>query len=499
MPKNTSFKRIGLFLGPILFFLILLLELDPNNPKITKMAAIAVLMSIWWITDAIPLYATALIPVVLFPVFGIMSGKEIAPTYFNRVIFLFIGGFLIALSMERWSLHKRIALFIIKIIGTDTQRIILGFMIASAFLSMWISNTATAIMMLPIGLAIISRIENKFGKTKTKNFTLSLMIGIAYACSIGGIATLVGTPPNLSFARIYEITFPEANPITFGTWFTMGLPLSICLLFVSWIVITKIIFRQTEKINFDSSIIKTEYRNLGRMKYEEKVVLIIFSLTAILWIFRTNLNLGIFTVPGWSALVPNFGMIDDSTVAIFMALLLFLIPSKSKDGNSSMIAGADVVKKLPWDIILLFGGGFALAKGFQVSGLSPFIGTKFVALSDVNPILVILTICLSITFLTELTSNTATTEMILPILASVSIAMKINPLLIMIPATISASCAFMMPVATPPNAIVFGSGKIKISDMVRSGILLNLIAVVLVTLFFYFIGTKIFGVDISRY
>lgn len=499
MTKSKSLKKTGLFLGPFLFLTTLFLNFDPNNPQITKMAAIALLMSIWWITDAIPLYATALLPIALYPFLGISGATEIAPVYFNRVIFLFIGGFIIALSMEKWNLHKRIALYIIKIIGTNPSNIVFGFMIASAFLSMWISNTATAIMMLPIGLAVITRIESKFGKKETRNFSIGLMISIAYACSIGGIATLVGTPPNLSFTRIFEISFPGANTISFGTWFTMGLPLSIILLILSWLVITKIIFRQSKKIVIDTSEIKKEYKKLGRMTYEEKVVLIIFSLTALLWIFRNEIDLGVFKITGWSYILKNPEMIDDSTVAIFMALILFIIPSGSKNVSSKTIIGADIVKKLPWDIIILFGGGFALAKGFQDSGLSPFIGNKFQTLTEINPIFVILFVCLTITFLTELTSNTATTEMILPILASVSVAMKINPLLIMIPATISASCAFMMPVATPPNAIVFGSGRIKISDMAKSGIILNFIAVIVVTLFFYFIGTNIFKVDINNF
>ncbi|MGH7884171.1 MAG: SLC13 family permease [Thermodesulfobacteriota bacterium] len=499
MKRKFTLQRIGFFLGPILFLTILQLKLEPGSPEVTKMAAIAVLMSVWWITDAIPLYATALLPIVLYPLLGISNANDIAPVYFNSVISLFIGGFLIALSMEKWNLHKRIALFIIKTIGSNPSTIILGFMIASAFLSMWISNTATSIMMLPIGLAVVSGIESISGKENTRNFAVSLLIGIAYSCSIGGIATLIGTPPNLSFSRIFEITFPGANPISFGSWFMMGLPLSAVLLLASWLVLTKIVFPSKTEIKYNRSVVKNEYKNLGRMTFEEKVVFLVFIFTAFLWISRQELNIGALKIPGWSSFIPNPGFIDDSTVAVFMAFLLFLIPSRSKNSGSNKILDADVIKKLPWDIIILFGGGFALAKGFQVSGLSFFIGSKFEALVGINPLIIILLTCLFITFLTELTSNTATTEMVLPILASVSVVMKINPLLIMIPATVSASCAFMMPVATPPNAVVFGSGRIKISDMAKSGFILSILGVFIVTLFFYYIGSKIFLIDVNSF
>lgn len=495
LKERSILKQTGFFSGPVLFFLMLFFELDSANPQVTRMAAIAILMSVWWISDAIPLYATALLPVVLYPLLGISSAKEIAPVYFNSVIFLFIGGFLIALSMEKWNLHKRIALFIIKSIGKSSSTIILGFMVAASFLSMWISNTATAIMMLPIGLAVITRIENIYDEKITRNFTLSLMIAIAYACSIGGIATLVGTPPNLSFTRIFEITFPGAESITFGRWFLMGLPLTTVLLIISWLFLTKIVFPVSEQIRFDRSLVKKEYRQLGEMKYEEKVVLTVFITTAFLWIFRSDLNIGFFIIPGWSGLLPYSESIDDSTVAIFMSILLFLIPAKSNNSESVKIIDADIIRKLPWNIIILFGGGFALAKGFQESGLSLFIGSRFEMLSGINPLFIILGVCLVITFLTELTSNTATTEMILPILASVGVSMQINPLLIMIPATLSASCAFMMPVATPPNAIVFGSGRLKISDMARAGIALNIIGVIVISCMFYFFGTKVFNIN----
>ena len=493
--KSIS-QKTGLILGPVLFFVVLLFfNFDPEKPIITHMAAVAILMAVWWITEAIPLFATALLPMLLYPLLGIMESNATAPVYFNSTIFLFLGGFMIALTMEKWKLHRRIALFIIRLIGGGPDRIVLGFMIASAFLSMWISNTATAIMMVPIGLAIVLKMEENFNVAATRKFTTSLMLGIAYGCSMGGIATLVGTPPNLSFARIFQITFPQAEPIAFGTWFIMGLPISVIMIIVVWLVLTKIFFRTPPNMTIDRTIVNKEYNELGPMSFEEKSVLTIFSLTAILWVFRKKLIIGFVSIPGWSQLLPNPDLIDDATVAIFMAVLMFLIPTRTKGTKYSTLMGPDVITKLPWNIVLLFGGGFALAKGFQVTGLSEFIGNQFSGLAGMPPIIMIIIICFGITFLTELTSNTATTEMVLPILASVAIAMETNPLLLMIPATISASCAFMMPVATPPNAIVFGSGRIRISEMARVGLFLNIIGVIIITVLFYLIGTVVFSID----
>ncbi|MBA3031081.1 MAG: DASS family sodium-coupled anion symporter [Desulfobacteraceae bacterium] len=496
--EKSPGQKIGLIIGPILFIaLILFMKSVSGYPKVVPMAAVAALMAIWWITDAIPLFATALLPIVLFPVLGIMDGKTTAPVYFNSTILLFLGGFMIALAMEKWNLHKRMALFIIRIIGGGPSRIILGFMAASAFLSMWISNTATAIMMVPIGMAIVLQMEENIQSKDSRKFTVGLMLGIAYSCSIGGIATLVGTPPNLSFARIFQITFPEAEPISFGVWILMGLPFSLIMLVLVWGIITKIFFRIPAHVKVDPSIIENEYRALGSMGFEEKTVLWVFSITAFLWVFRSDLNLVCFSIPGWSSLLAYPKMIDDGTVAIFMAMTLFLLPARDKASASLCILDSGVIRKLPWDIVLLFGGGFALAKGFQDSGLSFFIGQKFAGLAGISPFPMILITCLGMTFLTELTSNTATTEMILPILASVGVAMKTNPLVLMIPATISASCAFMMPVATPPNAIIFGSGRVKIAEMARAGLLINIIAAVVLSVMFYFLGSIIFSIDMS--
>ncbi len=497
-PKRNRMQKVGLILGPVLFLAVLLiLDFTPDNPLPTRMAAVAVLMATWWITDAIPLFATSLLPMVLYPLLGILAGKTTAPLYINSTIFLFLGGFLIALAMEKWNLHRRIALFIIRRVGGGPSRLILGFMVAAAFLSMWISNTATAIMMVPIGMAIVLQMEARFGRRETHSFTLALMLGIAYACSLGGMATLVGTPPNLAFARIYEISFPEAEPIAFGAWFVMALPIATVMLAVVWLLLTRVFFRFPDHLTADRAIVDREYAELGPPSYEEKVVLAVFSLTALLWVFRNPLQLGFLSIPGWSQLLPVAGLLDDGTVALFMALLLFIIPTRSAEANSVAIMTGSRIRSLPWEIVLLFGGGFALAEGFQVSGLADLIGNRFGVLGDVHPLVMVGLICLSLTFLTEVTSNTATTQMILPILASLSVEMQVSPLLLMIPATLSASCAFMMPVATPPNAIVFGSGRIRIPEMARVGLLINLVGVVLIALLFYLLGPAVFGFEVG--
>jgi len=473
-------------------------NLDPTNPSVSKMAAIASLMAIFWATEAIPLAATSLIPIVLFPVMGIMKdGSSIANVYFNNIIFLFIGGFIIALAMERWNLHKRIALWIIKKVGTSSSKIILGFMIGTLFLSMWISNTATAVMMMPIAMAIILRMESDFGVSKTHKFSISLLLGIAYSASIGGAATLVGTPPNLVFVKIFKDTFPDAPEISFATWMLATLPIVLIMLFFIWFLLIRILYKIPEELKINKSVIDKEYIALGKFSYEEKTVAIIFVITAVLWITRVDLYLGSFTLPGWRNLLPNPKSINDGTTAIFMALLLFLIPVKDKKSKYKTLVDATVFKDLPWAIILLFGGGFALAKGFQVSGLSDFIGNNLSSLEGLPPMITILGINSAMTFATEFTSNTATTQMIIPVLSSVAVAMKINPLVLIIPATLSASFAFMMPVATPPNAVVFGSGRIKIIEMIKAGIIINIVGIIVATLIFYFFGRFLFSIDLG--
>lgn len=486
----------GLITGLILFLtIILFIELDPSKPDITKMAAIAVLMSILWITEAIPLAATALIPLVLFPLLSLLPGEKIAGAYINSVIFLFLGGFLIAIAMETWGLHKRIALKIISIFGGTPNSIIVGFMLAAAFLSMWISNTATAVMMLPIALSIIIKLEEKFGKDKTSNFSKSLLLSIAYACSIGGLSTLIGTPPNLALVRIYKIIYPEAPEISFGSWMILGLPVALLMLIFSAILITKIFYKVDKSVKIEKKFIAKEYKKLGPATFEEKVIGSVFISTALLWIFRTDMNLGIISIRGWSSLFSAPSFIDDGTIAITMAFILFLIPSSDRKSTDTIL-NYQSFEKVPWSIILLFGGGFALASGFSNSGLSDYIGNHLSLFSHFKIIIIILVVAFTMNFLTELTSNTATTQMILPILAAVSTSIGIHPLMLMMTATLSASMAFMLPVATPPNTIIFASRRIKVFDMVKVGFLLNIAGVIVVSLLVYLLGSYFFNLSV---
>ena len=480
-------QKVGFILGLVSFVIILIFfNPTPENPNVGKVAAVSILMAIWWITEAVPLAATSLVPLVFFPFFGVLSGSEISASYINSVIFLFIGGFMLAIAMENWGLHKRIALKIISVFGGTANSILFGFMLSAAFLSMWISNTATAVMMLPIALAVINKIEKEFGREETNKFSKSILLGIAYSCSIGGIATLIGTPPNLALVRIFNIAFPDAPAISFGNWMLLAFPITILLLIINALFFTKVVFKSNKKIKISKDFIRNEYKSLGKFSYPQKVIALVFGITSLLWIFRTDLNLGAVKINGWSSIFSTPDFIDDGTIAITMAFLLFLFPSK--DESQKTILGANVFEQIPWGIILLFGGGFALATAFSSSGLSEYIGNNLRGLSNVPTFILILIICFIINFLTELTSNTATTQMILPILASVSIVIGLNPLLLMIAATLSASMSFMMPVGTPPNTIVFASKRLKISDMALTGFALNILSVIVISVIVYFLA-----------
>jgi len=495
--RTTISYLAGLFIGPALSILIIIfVDLEPGHPEVTHTLAVAILMAVWWVTEVIPLAVTSLIPVVLFPLLGIMNGEDISSTYFNHVIFLFIGGFIVALAMERWNLHKRIALKILIFCGISSARILMGFMLATAFLSMWISNTATVMMMLPIALSVIQQLETSIGKVETARYSIGLLLGIAYSASIGGIATLVGTPPNLVFARLFSISFPKAPEISFASWFLFAFPITVLLFIFVWTYLT-IVYRprKNDWADVDVGVFKSQYHDLGRLSFEEKVVGADFIILALLWLSRSGITVGNISIPGWDSLFPRSEFINDGTVAIALSFILFLIPTKTTKDRKIM--DWDTANRLPWNIVLLFGGGFALAAGFKESGLSLWFGNQLNWAAALHPIFVIAAIAFLMTFLTELTSNTATSQILLPVLGSLAVGMGINPLLFMIPATLSASMAFMLPVATPPNAIVFGTNRLRIIQMVRTGLLLNLVGVILITLIVYFWGTFILDIDVS--
>lgn len=476
-------QRIGMVLGPAAFILILLMPLpDGMSPAARKVAAVAALMAIWWITEAAPLAATALLPIALFPAMGIMKASEATAPYANHLIFLFLGGFFIAVTMEKWNLHKRIALFTIRLVGTGTNRIILGFMIATAFLSMWISNTATAMMMVPIGMAVIRQVASGEDgcEAAAPGFGSALMLSIAYSASIGGVATLIGTPPNVIFAGFIESTFGRS--VSFLSWMAIGLPLAVVMLVFTWFYLTRFAFRLgSGELPGGMACIKEETRELGPVSPAEKKILAVFILVAAAWILR-----GFFKV----------GMIADSTIAIIGALLLFLLPADLKRGE--FLLDWKTASKVPWDVIILFGGGLSLAAGFRVSGLDEWIGSSITILHGADFMVLIGAVALLTIFLTEVTSNTATSAMLIPIISGVAISMSIHPYGPIVAVCIAASYAFMLPVATPPNAVVFGSRQVTITQMVKAGLVLNIFGWLLITLVVSLLLPLVWGIEPAR-
>jgi sodium-dependent dicarboxylate transporter 2/3/5 len=495
--KKKAIKPKLISIGLLLFFgMLFFVDLQPGKPEITYTAAIALLMAFWWVSEALPIGVTALLPIILFPMLGVLDGKTVSNTYINYIIFLFIGGFIMALAMEKWNLHKRIALKILSIVGGNPFMILFGFMASSAFLSMWMSNTATAMMMLPIAFSVNNALEEVHGKGKTGKFPSGLLLSIAYACSIGGIATLVGTPPNLSFLRIFEIIFPKAPEISFGQWITFAFPITV-IMFIFTLFFLYFIFKPKEKLKaLNKSFFEDKYKALGKFSVEQKRVFILFILLAFLWVFRKSINLGFVTTPGWSSLFKEPSYINDGTVAIFIAVLLFIIPSSKK--NEALV-NWKITQKIPWHIVFLFGGGFALAKGFIDSGLSNYIGTILAKAGDFSPTFLVATLTGMMSILTEFTSNTATTEMMLPIISGLAIQLKINPLLLMIPVTLAASMAFMFPIATPPNAIIFGTGRLSVLTMIKTGFFINLFAIFIITIITLTWGTVIFDINLNEF
>lgn len=450
------------------------------------MGAVAITMALFWIFEVMPLGITALLPLVCYPFLGILSTKKIAPIYMSSTLMLFIGGFFVAIAMQKWNLHKRIALRIIKLFGSSPTRVLLGFMSATWFLSMWISNTATTVMMVSIGLAIISSVETlEKDQNQVKLFSSALMLAIAYSATVGGMATLVGTPPNLAFSRIYAMSFPDVAEMSFGQWMLYGLPASFFIFFVVFGALYTRFLRKTKLESLDANYIDQELKNLGPVRSEEKAIFVVFFLMAFLWIFRKPLELGFLTVPSWSQFLETGNLFDDGTIAILCTLILYLIPSENKPGKR--ILEAEEISKIPWQTLLLFGGGFALAKGMAASGLSVYLGNQFKFVAELPLLYTMLSLSMGMSFLTELTSNMASTEMILPILVAIAKAKEIDPLYLMIPTTLAASCAFMLPAATAPNAIIFSSGKIDIKTMLKTGFVINIISFSIISVWIYFV------------
>ncbi len=475
--QTTVRKPMGLLKlagGLALFFLMLLANPFDMDPLPCNVLAVATLMICWWITEALPMPVVALLPLVLFPLLGISTVSETATPYANEVIFLFMGGFLIGLGIEKWGLHKRIALKIVSVTGSSGNRILLGFILSTGFISMWLSNTATTMMMYPIAISVISVVINMHDKEKAKkNFALAMMISIAYASNFGGIATIIGTPPNVAYASYISKKYNV--DISFFDWMVVAMPVSILLLVLLFFVLI-LIFPNRIKSNADfENMITADVAELGPMSVPEKRVLIIFSMTALLWIFRSLIN------------QLNFVKLDDSMIAILGAVLMFAVPAGDNTVNSGKLLTWADTGKMAWGILLLFGGGIALAGALEKSGIIQMIGTALTENASITVFSMIAVVAIIAIFLSEVMSNVAQVIVFAPIVTVLAESMQINPFLLGIPMTLAASCASMLPMGTPPNAIVFSSGHIKIADMIKAGFVMNLIAILLIVLVSFYI------------
>jgi len=485
---DLSLRRrlIGLALGCGVFFILLMLPHPQGmSQEAWRVVAIGLLMAIWWVTEALPLSATAFVPICLFPFLGVATISEATTPYAHPVLFLLLGGFIIALAMERWGLHRRIALHILRMVGTRPVFLIAGFMGTTAVLSMWISNTATTAMMLPITLSVIATLREESCDDKELDgaFITALLLGIAYSANIGGIGTLIGTAPNALFAAFLSQTY--GVEIGFTQWMAAGVPLAGILLVLTWWILTSLAFQvsRTPITGVDTLILR-ELRNLGTMNRGEKYTAAVFLTVVLLWVSRPMIDSKLPAVA-----------LTDTGIAMFGALMLFLLPVNLRKGE--FVLDASWVKRLPWSVFILFGGGLSLAGAISGTGLAAAIGHEMAEIGVLPTFFVIAGIVTVLIFLTELTSNTATTATFLPVVAGLAIGIGENPILLALPATVAASCAFMMPVATPPNAIVFGSGMLTVPEMARTGLILNLVSILVLTVFAYLVMVPLFGIEIG--
>ncbi|MBI1356408.1 MAG: DASS family sodium-coupled anion symporter [Acidobacteria bacterium] len=499
-----------MFVGLFLFAAILLAPAPEGmSPAAQSTAAVAALMAAWWITETTDIAVTALLPIAIFPLLGVMSADEVATHFADHIVFLYLGGFLIALGMERWNLHRRLALGVIRRVGSRPSLMMLGFMLATAFLSMWISNTATTMMMLPIAVAVVNQLadlasidgqrDDATADRIRRSFGVILLLGIAYAASVGGIGTIIGSPTTVAFLGFLQQSFPNERPIAFADWTLVCLPIVVVFLPISWLYLARFgsdIPLSRIRFSGGMDVILNEQRKLGPMSFAEKYVLGISVTTALLWITRRPLEIGGFSLPGWSDLFDTPGALQDSTVAMAMASVLFLTPSGEKDAEGRSIPVLDwgtAARGVPWGVVFLFGGGFALAAAIADTGLASWIGGQLSGLEGAPLWLLVPMSCLLAVTLTETTSNIATVLMLSPVIGAAAVEIGVHPYLMLIPAAIMANFAFMLPVATPPNAIVFSSGWITIPQMFRAGLILDLIALVIVPVMVYALGSLFLG------
>lgn len=486
-PGYTPARLTGLILGPLLFVLTLtFFQPDGLAPEARAVLASTLWVATWWITEAIPIPVTSLLPVVLFPLTGALDGDAVVSAYGNDIIFLFIGGFCLAIAMEKWNLHQRVALSIVSAIGTSPRRIVLGFMVATGFLSMWVSNTAATMMMIPVGLAVAYQAARSLrgGKhaDELPKFEKSIVFGIGYGATIGGLGTLIGTPPLAILAATVGELY--GTSISFAGWMMFGVPVVAVLLTLTWLYLTGVKYKVGFKhLPGGAELIKGEKRALGGMSSQEKAVLSVFLTVAFLWVTRSFI---------WEDILPG---ISDGLIAIIGTVILFALPSRAA-GRKNILEWEDS-KKIPWGILLLFGGGLAIAAGFVDSGLSNWIGEQLQLLDGTNVIVIIILSTTLVLFLTEITSNAATATMILPVMAAFAVALNIHPYALMVPCAMAANCAFMLPVGTPPNAIMFGTGKLTIMEMVKAGFWVNLVALALIVATVIFVLPTMWGIDLT--
>ncbi len=479
LSRRNFFK----LLGPALALLICVFtDLDPVNPKVTYMAALTVWMCVWWFSEAVSLAVTALVPVLMLPLLGISEVKTVAQQYTDSIIFLFIGGFMLAFAIEKWNLHKRIAFRILTIVGTKASTILFGVMLTSFLISNWISNTATTVMLFSAVYALIHETREYIDKHSGK-FAAALLLGLAFSATIGGMATPVGTPPNMYFFKAFQEAFPERE-LNFVTWSVIGFPLSLTFLMACYLVLNLYFIRGKVQLKMNAGYFKGELTKLGPMSYEERTVFGISLFAILLWLTRADINFETFQYKGWNHLFPYPSYFDDSLVALLAALALFLIPSKNDKGKS-LLEWEDA-KKIRYDIILMFGSGFALAYGFEKSGLSHWLAGSLQVFNAVSPFVLILGICVVVTIISEFASNIASIQLVIPIMLALHKEIDVDPLLLMMPATFAASLGFMLPVATAANTIVFGTKEIEMRDMLRVGIVLDAIGILLITTWCYF-------------
>uniref|UniRef100_A0A7C2JZQ7 SLC13/DASS family transporter n=1 Tax=Schlesneria paludicola TaxID=360056 RepID=A0A7C2JZQ7_9PLAN len=503
-PVPALVSRAGWVLGLVVFAAIALWPTPEGlSPAAQRLAAVTALMGVFWVTQALPMEVTSLLPLVLFPVCGVQSAKTVAGSYFSDSSFLYLGGFLLALGIERWGLHRRMALHIVAFTGIGVRRIVLGFMLATFAISMWISNTASTLLMLPIALALLTSLEHPdddHGAPTPRRtdpdfapFGMATMLGLGYAATLGGMATLVGTPTNVVFVAVFQKQFPDGPPLSAAQWMLTWTPCALAFLVMAWLVLTVRLRTPSRLATLDRTFFTQRIRELGPMRVGEWWMLAVFLVTAALWLTRTGFDAGeSFRLPGWNVLgdrwLASLGVasprewINDSTIAMGMAIVMFIIPLRPERGGPLVhLMDWHTASRLPWGILLLFGGGFAIAEACRTTGLAEWMGVWLAASVRGLPTwLIIAVICLLVTFLSEFTSNVATANALLPIVAGLAVALGLDPRLLMLPATLAASCGFMLPIGTPPNAIVFGSGRIRMSQMAGYGLLLDVLGVALI-------------------